>query len=191
MRLNGILIALAIYVLPIVSFAMPTHQLNVSSYSGNGYSASALHSADYCGSNGYCMSGDTIHRGLSGTLNMVWNSASSSFSEITGSLSNGYGVSVDIMGGTLFTQLSAFGWGDLITNYGTFGFDDLSSFYNGAANNYSDNAFYLWGQNSNYNATWGLDLYGTVTQVPEPASMSLMALGLIGVVATQRKKKQS
>lgn len=177
--------------LPMASFAMPTHQLNIGSYSGNGFSASALHTADGCMSNGYNMcagNNGSTHAGITGTLDMVWNATTSSFSNIIGSLSNGNGISIDILGGSLFTQLTPFGWGDLITNYGTFSFDDLSGFYNGAANNYVDNAFYLWGQNSAYSAAWGLDLYGSVTQVPEPATMSLMALGLMGVVASRKKR---
>ena len=222
MRLKGIFLALVILLLPVTGFSSPTHQLNVGSYSGNGFSASTLHTADGCASNGYNMCGSESHSGITGVLDMTWNSGNSAYTNILGSLLAADGTTVSITGGTLYSSLTNGSWGSLNTNYGTVNFDDLSGFYNGAANNYVNDAFYLWGQTSNYVTTtvylppatpwhtgswttstvlsdnqWGLDLYGGVTEiddsvsVPEPASMGLMALGLMGVVATRRKKKQS
>ena len=234
MRVNGFFLILAILLLPVSGFASPTHQLNVGSYSGNGFSASSLHSADGCINNGYYMCGTTNHSGVTGTLDMVWDAGSSAYTSIIGNLFATDGTQIDITGGTLYSSLTGGSWGNLITNYGTFNFDDLSGFYNGAANNYMDDSYTLWGQTSNYITTtlttigelvcaqwlfgncvrwdpvtttttvqvladdqWGLDLYGNVSEiedsvsVPEPTSMGLMALCLVGVAASCRKKKLS
>ena len=192
MKVKGIILALVVMFFPVAGFTA-THQLTVGSYSGNGFSGSALHSTNGCFNSGYYMCGSTIHNGLAGTLNLT--QSGNAYTNIMGNLIASDGTQVSIMSGTLYTSLTGGSWGSLTTNYGVVNFDDLSAFYSGAANNYVDDAFYLWGQNStansSFNPSWGLDLYGTIVEVPEPASMGLMTLGLMGVVATRRKNKQS
>lgn len=192
MKVNGIILTLAILLFPVSGFSV-THQLTIGSYSGNGFSGSALHAADACLNNGYYMCGSTIHNGLTGTLDLTLSG--NAYTNIMGILTANNGTQVSITGGTLYSSLTAGSWGNLYTNYGVVQFDDLSSFYNGAANNFVNDAFYLWGQTDGEasGSQWGLDLHGTLAevssvQVPEPATMGLMALGLMGVVAGRRKK---
>ena len=146
MRLNGILLLGALLLVPQVGLSIPTHKLNIGSGSGANFSGSVLHTADRCESNGYYMCGTQNHRDLQGQLSMTWDPVNNAYKNISGSLFSADGTYVNVYGGNLYTQLNSQGWGSLNTNYGIFTFDDLSGFYNGAANNYTNETYYLWGQ---------------------------------------------
>lgn len=146
-----------------------------------------------------------------GSITGTWNEQKGKLYDISGTL-HGYYGDVDIYGGTLWSN----GAGKLFTSihkYGYFGekdyfgkvkFKDSGWFAGGYYDNYlSDNYLDIWGggklfsfftpygfDHSYYTGKKfvGLDLWGEGTKVPEPATMGLMSLGLIGMAAFRRKK---
>ena len=164
-----------------------------------GYSASWLHGATGCSGPG--PSGGTLYMCGGPLLEIVGS--------ITGELDGGVltimGGSLNIGGtdyGVLGGMLGAFPavdfmWSIVIAGLGTFYFDNIYM-GTGLPNHFDGNDLILWGQN--WNAyfcavgragcdRWGIDLYGAKSSIPEPGTMGLLGIGLLGLDFSMRRRK--
>ena len=154
--------------------------------------------------------GNTYVGGLTGTLYGYWDDVVGKFSGVKGWLKGDYGR-VDFVGGYLNFDGSGSLYG-LVTKYGYYGtkdyiggfhFKDKGWFYGPYDNEVNADYLNIWGggyflkfftpyygDHSYFKGIkWlGADLYGKGTKIPEPATMGLLALGLIGLIYTRRRK---
>ena len=150
-----------------------------------------------------------------GYLQGKWNEAKGELYDISGGL---YGLPPTVGhfdgghiysngSGYLHTGIYSFGFTGVKSFSGYIGFKDYGYHNGNAYNNYiSENYIHLWGKGklATYFTSYfnpdhsyylgkkkvGLDIWGhgNKFEVPEPATMVLMGLGLMGMVATRRKK---
>ncbi len=191
--------ALLAFIIPQQAIADPiTVTYEIESYSEGGFSASWLHESSGC-----------TNQGLIGTLFMC-GSTESLTGTITGELEFGLlnnisgafeigGESYNVLGG----QLGAFEnhnlWSITVADLGVFIFETLNMGA-GMPNFFDGGEFILWGQNLHaYNCDprytdcgefnrWGIDLYGHQVSVPEPGTLALLGIGLLGMGLSRRRK---
>ncbi len=194
------ILALTMLVSPLTVSADPVSvSYDIGPYIEGGYSASWLHGATGCSGPG--PSGGTLYMCGGPVLEIVGS--------ITGELDGGVltimGGSLNIGGtdyGVLGGMLGAFPavdfmWSIVIAGLGTFYFDNIYM-GTGLPNHFDGNDLILWGQN--WNAyfcavgtagcdRWGIDLYGAKSSIPEPGTMGLLGIGLLGLGFSMRRRK--
>ena len=172
---------------------------DITDYSTSGFSASLLHGAEGCSSLG--PNGDRLYMCGSPHLDMFGNidgSLEGGVLTITGGILNIGGTDYDVLGGSLGGNNP---WTLSIEEFGEFLFEgfDMGT---GRPNSFDGDTMILWGQNedayacnpaesdcSQYNR-WGMDLYGEArVQVPEPGTLALFGIGLLGLALTSRRRK--
>lgn len=180
----------------------------------NSWAISKIKYDIYSPGNGYSqVHGSTSVKKLYGTLYGNWDDSAGVFSGITGWLKGNYGR-VDFTGGhlnfngsgSLYGSVHKYGYYGVAAYTGKFSFKD-AGWYGGRYNNVvTEDYLKIWGggkfwksftpynsdwvYNSKYKKWLGIDLYGhgEKVEVPEPATMGLMGLGLVGMAALRRKK---
>lgn len=196
------IIRISIVLLSLFSFAANADPITfeIEAYSEGNYSASWLHSADYCGGSGptmmlpLCMGGNTL---LSIFGSIEGNLVADVLTITGGQLSIG-GNLHDVTGGVL-SAFVGLGTSEIeIDTYGTFVFENIGM-GTGLPNYFDGEELILWGQNLDAyycptitgcmenTGTWGIDLYGKSVSVPEPGTLTLFGLGLIGMGFARRK----
>lgn len=185
--------AITLLGLPMIAAADPINvTYDVGDYDpGNGFSASWVHAASGCNSNGLYMCGNP--------LLAVFGTISGSLDDygvltINGGTLNIGGNDHDVISGRLGGE---FNWSITIAGFGLFYFEDLD-LGAGKPNQFDGNTFILWGQNqvayyqdcteTNTDCErYGIDLYGVRT-VPEPGTLALFGIGLFGLGLMRRRK---
>jgi len=212
-------LALGVMILPLSAMADPITIQISGSWSGSGFSASTLHAATGCSSNSDLAGASIHQCGAHGVNDDITGGTLTGdltggvFSSITGTLTIG-GVEVAVTGGSLGgayydvatpTSLADFNWFLDISGFGTFYFEDMLM-GNTGPNRFDGETLVLWGQNEvAYGAASrcvfdesvqdfvctpsqrGMDLYGV--RVPEPATLALFGLGLMGLGVAKRKRR--
>lgn len=197
------LIRMSIAILSIWSFAANADPIvyEIESYTSGNFSASWLHHASNCGSNGpdsgipLCMSGG----GLQSIFGTIEGNLAAGILSITGGELTIGGNAHLVLGGALGAFGSAPAWPNAwhieIASLGTFYFEDIAM--SSGPNFFDGQQLILWGQNmAAYDCAinkctdhrpWGIDLYGSAVSVPEPGTLALFGIGLIGMGLARRK----
>lgn len=167
----------------------------------NSWAISSTYTFNNTGNNWNVVHGDW-NFGLNGSLSGVWTN-NGWFKNITGSLTSKNGsTTINVNKGYFASN----GWGRLFvdvkkgnkTYWGSFKFKS-EGWYGGWYDNYvSATDLKLWGgadlkctksNGKTCGGKWvGLDLWGPKVEVPEPASLGLMGLGLLGFAFARRKQ---
>ncbi len=195
-------VELTMYVL--IPHSNTTYALNFSGGSGTLHTGPSGNSTVSWNTNGFSLTGAYIANGNN------WNSISysgnpGSFSGNGSFLANFSGNSASAASGAPgsggFTNLSGITLGgnqfNFLANNGLGLYDGLSItpsgnglFYDFYASLFTlDGGLYLNGVY--YDACFYLDYNGTMSQIPEPATMGLLFSGLLGGVATRRRQKRA
>ena len=190
--------ALLLSLLTAAAYADPIIFEIESNYSAGGFQASYLHGSTGCRSAGPD-SGETLY--------MCGNPLQSITGRIEGNLNggqlqiNGGSIQVGTASYDIYSGvINPFGTGDvswfLMEHYGQFMFENISM-GTGKPNYFDGNTMILWGQNMwayNFDPGYfsdyrrGIDIVARKVTVPEPGTLSLLGLGLLGAALTRRRR---
>ena len=179
----------------------------IGPYSTGGYSASWLHTASGCPGTGPD-TGDTLYMCgyatpvtglLTGTLDAGVFSIDGGYLNIFG---HNFNVGLSSLGGDFTNAAGDLLWFLNVDSFGTFSFESIAM-GTGGPNHFGPDHFVLWGQNDDaydcaslpYDSDakkgclpWGVDLYGERVSVPEPGTLALLGIGLLGIALATRRR---
>jgi hypothetical protein len=208
-------IAIALASLQATADTIPvSYEIGDYVHPNGGYSGSWLHAADNENCTGVGQdSGDTLYmcpssrddlHNVRGILNGSFDSETDTLT--IGEEDGGYlevfddeagsWIRFDILGGSLggeFADSGEANWFINVDELGTFAFENMQQ-VDGMPNQLGLDQFILWGQNreaydcdpGECDNRWGIDLFGTRHSVPEPGTLALLGIGLLGMGAARR-----